>query len=194
MLLARALAYTDQTFMLRLSYANKPPQFDQDEENLRILAINSMVYHKAEDNLHRTWLPLMKDLIGEDYEPTLLDDQVLSDINGIGMCPIRVHASGGWWRTRGISYTISLNRQSGTDHLGDGIKPSTVFSETVHGLQGLTTSRVEDEPVCLCSLLGLDNAPVLDIPVLSFRKKRILSSISSRPTLAKICCKIGFSA
>ena len=194
MLLARALAYTDQTFKLRLSIANKPPQADQDEGNLRISAIKSMVDHKFEDNLHKTWLPLMKDLIGEDYKPTRLDDQVLSDINAVDMCPILAHAANGWYRNRGIFYMISLNRQSGTDHLSHGLKPSTVFNDTVRGLQGLTTSRVEDEPVCLCALLGLDNARVLDIPVLSIRKKRILSSISSRPTLATICCKIGFSA
>lgn len=179
--------------MLRLSYANKPPQADQDEENLRISAIESIRDLKFEDNIHKTWLPLMKDLIGKDYKPTWLDDHLLSDINAITMCPILAHAAEGWYRNRGIFYKISLNRQSGTDHLSHGFKASTVFNDTVRGLQGLTTSRVEDEPVCLCALLGLDNARVLDIPVLSFRKKRILSSISSRPILAILCCKMGFN-
>lgn len=136
----------------------------------------------------------MEDLIGKDYKLIRLDDQVLLDINAVDIYPILAHAAKGWYRNRGIFYMNSLNRQSGTDYLSLGLKPSTVFDDTVRGLQGLTTSRVKDEPVCLCALLGLDNARVLDIPILSFRKKRILSPISSRPTLATICCKIGFSA
>ncbi|KAL8786308.1 MAG: hypothetical protein Q9195_008268 [Heterodermia aff. obscurata] len=192
-LLVRALAYTDQTFQLRLSYAQKPPQSNSEEEELRVSAIESFEDLKFEDNLHKTWLPIAKDLIGETYEPSWLDDQLRSNIHSIMMSPVVFHCGEAWLRIRGFSYHTALNRESGTDHLRSGFKPSSVFDDTARGLQGRTTSRIEDEPVCLCALLGIDTTPVLDIPVLSSRNKRILSSISSKPKFATACCKVGFN-
>ena len=110
------------------------------------------------------------------------------------MNPILSHCGEAWLRIRGFAYNAALNRTSGTDHLRSGFKPSSVFDDTARGLQGRTTSRIEDEPVCLCALLGIDTAPVLDIPVLSHRKKRILSSISCKPGFATACRKVGFNA
>ncbi|KAL9635043.1 MAG: hypothetical protein Q9164_003718 [Protoblastenia rupestris] len=191
-LLVCALAYVDQTVQLRLSYAEKPAQSDPDEEELRISAIESFKDLKFADNLHKTWLPLAKDLLGESYEASILDDQLRSDIHAIIISPIVAHCSEAWLRTRGFFYQISLNRQSGTDHFRVGLKPSAIFGDTARGLQGRTTSRIEDEPVCLCALLGLDNANILKIPVPSFRKKRLLSSVISRPWLATICRNAGF--
>ena len=110
------------------------------------------------------------------------------------MSPIISHCGEAWLRTRGFSYHIVLNRLSGTDQFRPGTKPFHVFDDTARGLQGRTTSRIEDEPVCLCALLGLDNTRVLDIPVPSPRRKRILTSISSKPKLATLCRNMGFDA
>lgn len=107
------------------------------------------------------------------------------------MSPIVSHCGEAWLRSRGYAYGLALNRVSGSDHFRSGSKPSRMFDDTARGLQGRTTSRIEDEPVCLCALLGLDNTQVLDIPVPGPRKKRILSSISSKATLANICRSIG---
>ena len=183
----------DQTVQLRLSYAEKPPQSDPDEEELRISAIESFEDLKFEDNLQKTWLPLAKNILGESYEASILDDQLRSDIHATIISPIVAHCSEAWLRTRGfVNYNL-LNRQSGTDHFRVGSKPSAVFDDTARGLQGRTTSRIEDEPLCLGALLGLDNANILRIPVPSFRKKRLLSSVISRPWLATICRNVGLN-
>lgn len=110
------------------------------------------------------------------------------------MSPIVSHCSEAWLRSRGYAYGLALNRVSGSDHFKPGSKPSHMFDDTARGLQGRTTSRIEDEPVCLCALLGLDNTHVLEIPVPGPRRKRILSSISSKPKLATLCLRIGLDA
>ena len=107
------------------------------------------------------------------------------------MSPIVSHCSEAWLRIRGYAYGLALNRLSGSDHFARGSKPSHMFDDTARGLQGRTTSRLEDEPVCLCALLGLDNTQVLKIPVPGYRRKRILSSISSKPKLATLCRNVG---
>lgn len=179
---------------LRLSYAQKPPQADPDEEDIRISAIESFQNLKLEDSLHKTWYPIARKLIGETYEASQRDDELRSDIHGIIMSPIVSHCSEAWLRSRGYAYGLALNRLSGSDHFTLGSKPSHMFDDTARGLQGRTTSRIEDEPICLCALLGLDNTQVLNIPVPGPRKKRMLSSISSKPRLAALCHNIGLDA
>ena len=177
---------------LRLSYARKPPQADPDEEDIRISAIESFQNLELEDNLHKTWYPVARSVIGETYEATQRDDEVRTDINATIMSPIVSHCSEAWLRSRGYVYGLALNRLSGSDHFKSGSKPFHMFDDTARGLQGRTTSRIEDEPVCLCALLGLDNTQVLEIPVPGPRQKRILSFLSSKPKLATLCRKSGF--
>ena len=179
---------------LRLSYAQKPPQADPDEESIRISAIESLQKLKYEDSLHETWHPIARKLIGETYEASLADDELRSEIHAAIMSPIVSHCGEAWLRSRGYAYGLALNRLSGSDHFKPGSKPSHMFDDTARGLQGRATSRIEDEPICLCALLGLDNTQVLDIPVPGPQRKRILSSISSKPRLAALCRKVGLDA
>ena len=194
LLLIRALAYTDRTLNLRLSYAQKPPQDDPMEEDLRLSAIESFQDLQLEDKLHKTWHPIAINLVGETYSPTRRDDELRSNIHATIMSPIVSHCSEAWLRSRGFAYSIALNHESGSDHFKPGSKPSHMFDDTVRGLQGRTTSRIEDEPICLCALLGLDNTAVLNIPVPSPRKKRLLSSLISTSRLSSVCRKAGFDA
>ena len=176
---------------LRLSYARKSPQSDPDEEDIRISAIESFQELKFEDALHKSWYPIARKLVGETYEASQSDDELRSDIHATIMSPIVSHGSEAWLRSRGYAYGLVLNRRSGSDHFIPGSKPFHMFDDTARGLQGRTTSRIEDEPVCLCALLGLDSTQVLDIPVPGPREKRIISSISSKPRLVTLCRSIG---
>ncbi|KAI4218322.1 MAG: hypothetical protein L6R36_009018 [Xanthoria steineri] len=188
LLLVRALAFTDRTMQLRHEYAQKPPQADPIEEDLRISAIETMETLKFEDDLHKTWYPIAKRLIGETYAPSPLDEELRNNIYAITtMSPIIAHSGDAWVRSRGLYYTVALNRSASSGHFIAGTKPSVLLGDIALGLQGRTTSRIEDEPVCLCALLGLDNTKVLQIPVPGPKEKRILSSINSRPTIAGLC-------
>lgn len=179
---------------LRLSYAQKPPQADPDEEDIRISAIESFHNLKLEDSLHKTWYPMARKLIGETYEASQQDDELRSNIHATIMSPIVSHCSEAWLRIRGYAYGLALNRLAGSDQFTPGSKPSHMFDDTARGLQGRTTSRIEDEPVCLCALLGLDNTQVLDIAVPGPRRKRILFSIFSKPKMASLCRNFGLDA
>ncbi|KAL6719516.1 hypothetical protein ACLMJK_003757 [Lecanora helva] len=88
LLLVRALAFTDKKMELRRSYAQKPPQDDPMEEDLRLSAIESFQDLQLEDDLHKTWYPIAKRLIGETYEPSRRDDKVRSSIHATIMNPI----------------------------------------------------------------------------------------------------------
>lgn len=180
---------------LRHEYAQKPPQADPIEEDLRISAIETMETLKFEDDLHKTWYPIAKRLIGETYAPSPLDEELRNNIYAITtMSPIIAHSGDAWVRSRGLYYTVALNRSASSGHFIAGTKPSVLLGDIALGLQGRTTSRIEDEPVCLCALLGLDNTKVLQIPVPGPKEKRILSSINSRPTIAGLCRGMGFNA
>ena len=168
-----------------------PPQDDPDEEDLRIAAIDSFQDLKFEDTLHDIWSPVARELIGKTYEPTELDGALRTGLQVVRLSSVIAHCGDAWGRIRGHAYGVSLNRLSGRKQFTPGVKPSHVFDDTARGLQGRTTSRIEDEPVCLCALLGLDNTTILDLPVLSFRQKSILSSVTSKPRLVSFCRTLG---
>ena len=161
------------------------------EEEIRISAIESFENLELEDSLHETWSPVARTLLGETYEPSQSDDELRSAIHATIMSPIVSHCSEAWLRSRGYAYGLALNRHTGSGHFKPGSKPSHMFDDTARGLQGRTTSRLEDEPVCLCALLGLDVTRVLKIPVPGPRQKRILSSLSSRSKVVTLCHSMG---
>ena len=55
-----------------------------------------------------------------------------------------------------------------------GHQPANQLIDVCRGLRGRTTSRLEDETICLSVLLGLDVSKVQQIPVLRWKLKDVL--------------------
>lgn len=53
----------------------------------------------------------------------------------------------------------------------------TDLIDVLRGIQGRTTSRLEDETICLSVLLGLDVGSVTKIPVLHWKWKDLLAKL-----------------
>ena len=179
MYLFRAIACPDDSLEKRLEFANKPPQLDPDEEDLRITAQESLRDLESLSLIQETWYPVANRILGRKYKPTQRDDWLRTSINTTLLSPIVGHGAGSWYRLRGMTYSISLDRTSDFGHFTPENKPAHNFVDVVRGLQGRTTSRLEDEAVCLYELLGLDVGRVYTIPVMPYQIKRFLSMINS---------------
>lgn len=174
-----------------LAYAQMGPQSDPEEEELRQLALKSLEDSEVEDRLHETWYPVARKVFGSSYGPTEQDGHTRTSINSALMSPIVGHGTEGWIRSRGYAYIVSLDRTSSPYHFASKTQPSHLLAEVVRALQGRTTSRTEDEPICLCALLGLDVGKVSEIPLLGRNSKRVFAHLASHNKLSALCQKLG---
>lgn len=115
--------------------------------------------------------------------------------------PLLAHGLQAVFRLRGILYDIEASRSNDlASHAqrqltGFDSSPADVLRDVSRGLPGRTTSRLEDETICLGGIIGLDVTPFLEIlvseserneetleKVCAERMKRFLSRVKSFPS------------
>jgi hypothetical protein len=68
-----------------------------------------------------------------------------------------------------------------------------MFWEICTGLRGRTTSRMDDETVCIGGLLGADLARILQIESMNWRWREFLNSIDSQRTTHPWVARLGMN-
>ena len=136
------------------------------------------------------WLPSVMLLcnLGE------VDEHLRSEIHTKIFCTV---VSGGvepLMRVRGASYQafVDLARDVGAIPACEYYPPSTLFQDVCRGLQGRTTSRIEDELDCLSLLLGTDISKIEEIQPLHWKTKNRLKWLHSYRILRLILPYVGF--
>ncbi|KAL9621538.1 MAG: hypothetical protein Q9160_004068 [Pyrenula sp. 1 TL-2023] len=178
--LARAVTFEDPSARRWLEhYARLSEQDDSDEEGLRKLAIQRLEQKECYEQGRRIW---RDKLVDEGLEGRT---DAVSDLRG-NLCSISFDVI--WEEARSsVGNAIGL-RDGGIERIKTGAdRPSyraaLQFAEVCIGYNARTTSRLEDEAICLGVLLGLDVMRLVQIPVLHWRLKEILLFIRSHINL-----------
>lgn len=151
--LIRALATATSAGIVQ--YAGLPYQPDPDDEQLRQDAISILQNYPDYFRLRETWEPLLNQL-GCLYELDDDDEVVRADMEGLVFCPITLHAfkSVASIREAGMGeYTRGLPGLPTLPDVAIGIIAHG-FAELCGGLRGRTTSRLDDETLCIGGLVG----------------------------------------
>lgn len=173
--LARALAYLPLKAQDSLhKYAVLPKQKEEEEEAARLSAIQILSEQREEDPLRNTWRQIINEI---NPEPPLsdLDGDVREhlyrnpeNVKSYAMAlKFLIKGTGG-------GYSIGKVSPQATER---GLRPAHHLIDVIRGIHGRTTSRLEDETICLSVLLGLDIGRVTKIPVLHWRWKSLLAKL-----------------
>lgn len=173
--LARALAYQSRQTQDSLHrYAILPKQENEAEEEARLSALQILSEGSEREALRSSWHQIITDI-----DP----DNPISDIDGDLQASICCHdqvashamVTRQLMRGTGGEYAIGKVRPKA---IKPGLRPAHHLIDVVRGVRGRTTSRLEDETICLSVLLGLDIGKVTSIPVLHWRLKILLTRLS----------------
>ncbi|KAI0386348.1 hypothetical protein F5Y04DRAFT_243892 [Hypomontagnella monticulosa] len=166
MALLKAVLGDDISQDLVNRYANLPPQDDEDEEELRIIAVGMLERFNQQARIRKKWDPIIE-RFGDHYKEI-----------PVGRLETRLAASKdpvfsygqevlGGIRGAYFRYTMDRDKDMTTtvtrEFTGYSSPPYLVFSTVVRGLVGRQTSRAEDEPICVSSIIGLDVSDMLEI-------------------------------
>ncbi|RAQ99698.1 HET domain protein [Stemphylium lycopersici] len=182
-LVLRAFATSMELNPLVNTYALLPPQDDPDKEEFRQIAVSIMKQWAEMSELRQAWRPMIEKL---DLQSKLRDDDEhlatairvsrIDLVDNYGMNMMR--------RIRGYGFaSIEGSRNvlvQGTD------QSAGILMDVCAGIRGRTTSRLEDETVCLGILLQIPNLDaVLEIKPLHWGWKQIMAAIGRGRIMSK---------
>ena len=178
MQLGRALAYESLKVQESLErYAALPRQENEEEEEARIAAIRILSEHHEEYQVRKTWQRIIEQL-NPGNPLSELDSDVQARLQNMNFFnTVASHAMGTKLLMQGIGAEHTIGK-IGPHAVKPGHRPAEQLIDVVRGLRGRTTSRLEDEIICLSVLLGLDVSRVTDIPVLHWRWKLLLTAFT----------------
>ena len=173
MQLARALACEQHAARQSMEYyASLPKQEDPKKEAVRLLSVDELNRQAGNPKLASIWKPIVASI---DHGLTL--SAVDKDLHGRlfhpSFCTVTSHAGAAFLRMKGVGTEQYLG-QLGPSAEEPGLRPSEQLINMCWGLRGRSTSRLEDETICLSALLGLDVARVQQISPLHWRLKESL--------------------
>jgi hypothetical protein len=154
----------------RDKYAILPQQQDPDEEELRQAAIESCQKNAYVDDIFDRWAPITSRIQQNAANPEVYDS-LRTHIYVALLDPILVYGMDSLFRMRGMFYDFDIDRSkdaldgASRQITGFTSKPESLLQDVARGLLGRTTSRYEDETICLGGLIGLDVSPMLKFPV-----------------------------
>ena len=184
--IARALAYRSKQAQQSLhKYAVLPRQDNEDEEAARLSAIQILSEQREEDPLRNTWHQVITDLNLESP---------LSDLDG----DVRfdLHRPPDQVASYAMVMRYLVKGTGGGEAVGKvspratkpGRRPAHHLVDVIRGIRGRTTSRLEDETICLSVLLGLDVGRLMEIPVLHWKLKELLARLKDFViSMGKLC-------
>ena len=174
--LARALAYRSppKTQESLHKYAVLPKQKDEEEEAARLSAIHILSEQREGDTLRNTWHQITTEI---NPETPLSDrDGDVRDHLRNPVDNIHSYAMALKFLVKGIGDVYNIGKVS-PQATKQGLRPARHLIDVVRGIRGRTTSRLEDETICLSVMLGLDVGRVTEITVLHWRWKDLLARL-----------------
>ena len=170
MQLARALACERHGARQSMEYyASLPKQEDPKKEDVRLLSIYELNRHAGKPQVANIWKPIVASI---DHGLTL--SAVDKDLHGrlfyALFCTVISHAGAAFLRMKGVATEQYLGRL-GPSVEEPGLRPSEQLINMCWGLRARSTSRPEDETICLSALLGLGISRVQRISPLPWRLK-----------------------
>ena len=173
MQLARALACERHGARQSMEhYASLPKQEDPKEEDVRLLSIYALNRHAGKPQVADIWKPIVASI---DHGLTLsaVDKDLHGRLSYALFCTVSSHAGAAFLRMKGVATEQYLGRL-GPSAEEPGLRPSEQLINMCWGLRARSTSRPEDETICLSALLGLDISRVQRISPLRWRLKERL--------------------
>ncbi|KAI9740183.1 MAG: hypothetical protein M1834_004761 [Cirrosporium novae-zelandiae] len=186
-LLVRALAYRDpESFKSRQLYANLPPQEDPDMEEIRQDAqkLNKSLAHI--DTLHAVWEPIAQSFHDSGY-PSECDGMLHSRLGEQLWNSLVTLETEIFHEIRGDYF----NRSSSSDNyhqsgqraaLSQFHTPARILEVVARALPRRTTSHIEDETICISSLIGLNVSPLFETADLEARMKKFWQGLGEIPS------------
>jgi Heterokaryon incompatibility protein (HET) len=165
-------------------YTTLPPQEDSVEENNRLIAL-AIARERAElEPLRLRWARLIE---RHDLRKALseADELLAADMRAIRVDLVCDYGLNIIKKIRGYGYQHIV--QSGNALSQDDEYPSaSLLYDTCQGFRGRTTSRLEDETVCLGILLRVRNIrAILDIETLPWRWGKLLRTLGKQHIISR---------
>jgi hypothetical protein len=166
-------------------YAQLPPQDDEFEEDCRKSAQVIVQEHNDLSALREQLKPLTKRL-GLRRAIKGEDEQLAADVRASNIDLVYEHGMIVIRKIRGYSYRAMIDSELALT--GSDIYPSAgLLTDICAGFRGRTTSRLEDETVCLGILLQIkDLKSVLDIEPLNWRWGQLMRALG-RHRVVRYC-------
>lgn len=176
--LIRGLTVTGGSKGLIESYAALPIQSNPQEERLRLQAIKLLIKNKEDYALQERWRPFLLGLgLFDQLDDN--DEAVKADIDVAIYCPVTLHAFNSVTSVRGAEFGSIPPEARGADESSTMTVSSSPqeFEDAAMGFRARTTSRLDDETLCLGAILGADLADVLRIPTMDWRWREWLDAV-----------------
>ena len=175
--LARALAYQSpkKTQESLHKYAILPKQENEEEEDARLSAIQILAEQREGDPLRKTWHQIITK-INPETPLQEIDGDVRTSLENPVSDTVSSYAMAVRHLVKGAGGGYSIGKVS-PQATKQGLRPAHHLIDVIRGIHGRTTSRLEDETICLSVLLGLDVGKVTKIPVLHWKWKDLLTRL-----------------
>ena len=174
--LARALAYQSLKAQDSLhKYAILPEQEDKEEEAARLSAIQILSEQREADPLRNTWRQIITE-INPENPLSDADGDVRTDLLTSSSDCVRSYAISLKYLVKGAGLGQNIGNVN-PQATNKGLRPEHHLIDVVSGIRGRTTSRLEDETICLSVMLGLDVRRITEIPVLHWKWKDLLAKL-----------------
>lgn len=182
--LARALAMYDLDSMTK--YLGGTYTYTQEDRDL----YRSENPHQAE--IHGTWKPFIINA-GLEQELSDVDEELRNDIGVISLCSVVQKSMTAYKKVSGTQYPLYVEQQRDLDSGAQQSASPVFFGDICGGFQGRTTSRKEDETVCIALLAGVDTMEIEDIRPLQWRLREWLSWAEAYVPLHILLSSLGIS-
>lgn len=173
MRLISALAMYEQNETM-LEYSRRPPQDDLTEEEIRQAAIElTRDYSPEQQEIRNRWVRVVQ---AARVELSDDDEHLRSDIHAQLFCTATLHSTAPIFGVRGWGYEYVISSAKANEY-----DPASLFVDVCSGYRGRTTSRLEDETLCIGILVGADTSEIQAIKPLYWRLKELLMDLDFGP-------------
>lgn len=176
--------------MIEMSTKSFPT--DADEEELRQYAVQTMQRNASLEKLKAKWLPWLREA-ELDTKETSADEDLRNQIFVYMPSPVAGHSVAAINRIRGWGYSHLSDTRSKNDSTGciQGYGPCGLFLDVCKGFRGRTTSRTEDETICLSLLLQTEMKDLLAIKPIPWKQKDFLVHLDSWRYIRSVLSMFG---
>ncbi|KAI9707962.1 MAG: hypothetical protein M1820_004381 [Bogoriella megaspora] len=179
--LLRALASELEPTTDLTCYESMQVQDDPELEELRQAALDIIKERKGNQPILDTWQPLIE-VYRLQHNLDGKDERLLMNLRNWRIDLVASYGIRGMMKARGYGYQALV--QSGEALSQDSFYISSgLLIDICQGFQGRTTSRLEDETICLAILLRLkDMKALLDVNPLPWRWKKVFQLLDAGAT------------
>ncbi|MCJ1444139.1 MAG: hypothetical protein MMC23_004640 [Stictis urceolatum] len=187
---------TGKLSRLQIEYSRKPRQDDPSEEALRLAAVEELRNRVEENKLAEVWTKEANTL-GIQSENVDADEHLRVFLEAVQFCHVLEKATVALRKIQG-HHQIIVSHERDTLATNESIRfgalnsPTSLLTNVCRAFTGRTTSRVEDESLCLSILLGADPTEILNIKPLDWRTKDLLKILNANHHFAVTALQLGF--